>query len=64
MDGSIDLIPSERKTLLEYYRKSTDPAVRLRAHVLLLAGRRPLVEPNCGDVVHQHQYDCPLERPV
>ncbi len=36
MDGSIDLIPSERKTLLECYRKSTDPAVRLRAHLLLL----------------------------
>jgi putative transposase len=36
MDGSIQLKPRERKTLLEYYRKSTDPAVRLRAHILLL----------------------------
>jgi len=36
MDGSIYLKPSERKTLLEHYRKSTDPALRLRAHILLL----------------------------
>jgi putative transposase len=36
MDGSIQLKAKERKTLLEYYRKSTDPAVRLRAHILLL----------------------------
>lgn len=36
MDGSIELKPKERKTLLEYYRKSSDPAVRLRAHILLL----------------------------
>jgi len=36
MDGSIHLKPSERKTLLEHYRRSTDPAVRLRAHILLL----------------------------
>jgi len=36
MDGSIALKPSERKTLLEHYRKSTDPAIRLRAHILLL----------------------------
>jgi len=38
MDGSIHihLKPSERKTLLEYYRKSADPALRLRAHILLL----------------------------
>jgi transposase len=36
MDGSIQLKPMERKTLLEHYRKSTDPAVRLRAHILLL----------------------------
>jgi len=36
MDGSICLKRKERKTLLEYYRKSTDPAVRLRAHILLL----------------------------
>jgi putative transposase len=36
MDGSIQLKSTERKTLLEHYRKSTDPAVRLRAHILLL----------------------------
>jgi putative transposase len=36
MDGSITLKASERKTLLKYYRKSSDPAVRLRAHILLL----------------------------
>lgn len=36
MDGSIYLKPSERKTLLEHYRKSTDPTIRLRAHILLL----------------------------
>jgi putative transposase len=36
MDGSIYLKPSERKALLEHYRKSTDPALRLRAHILLL----------------------------
>ena len=36
MEGSIHLKRSERKTLLNYYRKSTDPAVRLRAHILLL----------------------------
>jgi hypothetical protein len=36
VDGSVHLIASERKTLLECYRKSADPAVRLRAHILLL----------------------------
>ncbi len=36
MDGIIHLKPSERKTLLEHYRKSTDPSIRLRAHILLL----------------------------
>jgi len=36
MDSSIQLKPKERKTLLEHYRKSSDPAVRLRAHILLL----------------------------
>jgi transposase len=36
MDGSIKLTAKERKVLLQYYRKSTDPAVRLRAHILLL----------------------------
>jgi len=36
MDGSIHLKPSERKTLLDCYRQSSDPAVRLRAHILLL----------------------------
>ena len=42
MDGSIHLKRSERKTLLDYYRKSADPALRLRAHILLLlADARP-----------------------
>lgn len=36
MGGSIQLKPKERKTLLEQYRKASDPAVRLRAHILLL----------------------------
>jgi len=36
MEGSISMKSGERKTLLEHYRKSTDPAVRLRAHILLL----------------------------
>jgi putative transposase len=36
MDGSIQLKPKERKALLEHYRKASDPAVRLRAHILLL----------------------------
>ena len=42
MDGSISLKPKDRKLLLEMYRKSTDPVIRLRAHVvLLLADRYP-----------------------
>lgn len=42
MDGSIQLKSKERKTLLEHYRKASDPAVRLRAHILLLlADGRP-----------------------
>jgi len=36
MEGSIHLQPSQRKTLLNVYRKTTDPAIRLRAHILLL----------------------------
>jgi putative transposase len=36
MDGSIHVTARERKMLLMTYRKSGDPAVRLRAHVLLL----------------------------
>src|ERR1043166_9085034 len=36
MDGSIRLAPKERKIVLEYYRKARDPAIRLRAHILLL----------------------------
>ena len=36
MEGSIHLKPSQRKTLLNVYRKTTDPAIRLRAHILLL----------------------------
>jgi putative transposase len=36
MDGTITLRSSERKTLLEYYRRDPRPAVRLRAHIVLL----------------------------
>jgi putative transposase len=36
MDGSIGLKRKDRKVLLELYRKSSDPNLRLRAHVLLL----------------------------
>lgn len=36
MDGTIPLRSSERKTLLAHYRRNPDPAVRLRAHLLLL----------------------------
>lgn len=36
MDGSIELSAKERKVLLDTYRKSTCPAIRLRAHILLL----------------------------
>jgi transposase len=36
MDGTIRLRSSERKALLEHYRRSPDPAVRLRAHIVLL----------------------------
>lgn len=36
MDGSIGLKRKDRKVLLELYRKSSDPAVRLRAHIVLL----------------------------
>jgi len=36
MDGTIALRRSERKTLLDHYRHHPDPAVRLRAHLLLL----------------------------
>ena len=36
MDGSIRLSAKERKTVLEYYRKTNDPSIRLRAHLLLL----------------------------
>jgi len=40
MDGSIALAPKDRKILLEMYRKSFDPAIRLRAHVVLLLADR------------------------
>jgi transposase len=40
MDGSIVLAPKDRKMLLEMYRKSLDPAIRLRAHVVLLLADR------------------------
>jgi transposase len=36
MDGSIVLAGGQRKRLLELYRKEPDPAVRLRAHLILL----------------------------
>lgn len=36
MDGSIGLKRKDRKVLLELYRKSSEPSLRLRAHVLLL----------------------------
>jgi len=36
MDGSIVLRPSQRKRLLDAYRKSSDPHLRLRSHILLL----------------------------
>ena len=36
MDGSIRLSRSDRKTLLQVYRKGGDPEQRLRAHILLL----------------------------
>lgn len=36
MDGSIVLRGSQRKRLLQLYRKEPDPDVRLRAHVILL----------------------------
>lgn len=36
MPDAIRFRPYERKTLLQYYRRSTDPALRLRAHLILL----------------------------
>jgi transposase len=33
---SITLTPAERQTLFDHYRRSADPEVRLRAHILLL----------------------------
>ena len=36
MEGSVSLGRAERKQLLGWYRRSRDPAVRLRAHILLL----------------------------
>jgi transposase len=36
MDGSIRLREEERNDLLDHYRRSPDPAVRLRAHIVLL----------------------------
>jgi putative transposase len=42
MSSSISLRPDERKSLLDYYRRHPDPALRLRAHlVLLLADGHP-----------------------
>lgn len=36
MDGSIALGRAERKALMEHYRRNPSPAVRLRAHIVLL----------------------------
>jgi len=36
MDGSIRLCAKERKSLLQVIRRSSDPELRLRAHLLLL----------------------------
>lgn len=36
MDGSIVLVGGQRKRLLKLYRKESNPAVRLRAHLILL----------------------------
>jgi len=36
MDGSLALGPTERKRLMEVYRKHSDPEVRRRAHIVLL----------------------------
>lgn len=36
MDGSVSLGPAERKRLMEMYRRHPDPAVRQRAHIVLL----------------------------
>ena len=38
MEGSVSLGRAERKRLLEGYRRSPEPAVRLRAHIILLLG--------------------------
>jgi putative transposase len=38
MSLSIVLSPAQRNTLLDYYRSHSDPAVRLRCHILLLLG--------------------------
>src|SRR6516164_7645079 len=40
MDGSIRLSAADRKTLLQVYRRGTDPEQRLRAHILLLLDDR------------------------
>lgn len=36
MRSTISLRPQQRNALLDYYRRDADPAVRLRAHILLL----------------------------
>src|SRR5579859_2450882 len=36
MTASISLQGDERNTLLDYYRHHPDPALRLRAHIILL----------------------------
>ena len=39
MPSSISLNDDERNTLLDYYRRHPDPALRLRAHIILLLDR-------------------------
>jgi hypothetical protein len=36
MDGKVTLHAGQRERLLEWYRRSNDPQVRLRAHIILL----------------------------
>ena len=38
MEGIVGLGPAGRKRLMEMYRRHPDPAVRRRAHIVLLLG--------------------------
>lgn len=40
MEGSVSLGPAERKRVMDLYRRHCDPAVRQRAHVILLLADR------------------------